>query len=744
MGYAAAPFFAGGFALLAVFAAVILRGDARTAALLVCVSAALGLGWTWGHYELFISPPQQYVGEELTASVRITDYPAVYDDYSVTTVRLTGEGMPRCKIRLYDSTGFIDALRPGDEISARLRFSSALTLYGEETDTYVSDGVYLRAYLRGDAEHLGRWQHSWLYFPKTMAQAVKTAALAAFHADVAPLMKALLTGDKTELYDEETVYAAMQAGGIAHLVAVSGMHVSFLISALYLFGGRRWRTAFIGIPAVIIFMAMTGFTPSVVRAGVMQALFLLAPVLRREADGATSLAAAALPLLAVNPEAVMSVSFQLSFAALGGLVLFTPRIYEGYLHLCDSAEGWISKILSSRICFSAVKIASSSLGALAFTTPLVCLHFGYIPLYSVITNLICLPLMSLAFGLGYAVCVLSLFAPAAAVCAGWVVGWLPRWCIAVTKFIAALPFSVVYTGSNIFAWWVAFCYVCVFGSRLLPRGAATRAALPLGCCAAGFALAVILSSALADVGSLTVTAVDVGQGQSIVALTPDSAVVIDCGGINTTENAGDKCAAYLAQMGRGRVELLVLTHLHSDHVNGVTRLLSRVEVERMVLPPDTGDEDDGWRDTLLQSAAEYGTEVVCAEENFCTELDDTLFSIYAPVGGDDTNERGLFILGSCGEFDFLVTGDARETTEAELVSLYALPDIELLIAGHHGSKYATSDTLLDAVTPEVCFVSAGYNTYGHPSEETLARLESRGVEIHRTDEEGNISLTTEG
>jgi competence protein ComEC len=111
------------------------------------------------------------------------------------------------------------------------------------------------------------------------------------------------------------------------------------------------------------------------------------------------------------------------------------------------------------------------------------------------------------------------------------------------------------------------------------------------------------------------------------------------------------------------------------------------------------------------------------------------------MGSSTENERGLTILASRDEYDILITGDMPESIEEKLAAAFDLPDIELLIVGHHGSKYSSCDELLDAVKPEKAIISVGYNNYGHPTQETLQRLSERGIEIYRTDLIGNVSIS---
>ena len=215
-------------------------------------------------------------------------------------------------------------------------------------------------------------------------------------------------------------------------------------------------------------------------------------------------------------------------------------------------------------------------------------------------------------------------------------------------------------------------------------------------------------------------------------------MVIDCGGRGSAENAGDSAAEFLLSGGNRDVELLVLTHLHDDHANGVERLMNYVTVKRIALPADCEATEVG--DSILDLCYDRETEVFHISENTNVTVDGLSLELFAPIGSEDPNEKGLMILGDYGDFEFLVTGDAGSGTEEQLVSFYSIGDIDLLVAGHHGSKYSTGEVLLDAVTPERVIISVGVNSYGHPTQEVLERLNERGIEIYRTDLNGNTTV----
>ncbi len=722
---------AGAAAVLGLFCLLFRRHRAGLAALTVLLSAAAGFGWTLAHYELFIYPADALAGRTLTVRAMALDYTRVYDSgYVSNDLLLCQNGLPRVRVLVYDYADEPLLLEPGSFVSAELRLTSALERAGGSTDYYSSRGVYLRANMREERETAGRWDGSWIFFPRTLAKALREQALKLFPSDVAPLAQALITGEKSELNLDVRTSSAIKTAGLSHVIVVSGMHLAFFLGALRLLTGRRRAAAAVGAPVILLFMAVTGFTPSAVRAGIMQLLLLLAPLLRRENDPATSLSAAALLLLLINPQAIGSLSLQLSFSAMAGIMLVSPRVYAWLMR----AE----KIRKNRLLRGMAGTVSSTIGALLLTTPLTALYFGYVPLYSLLTNLLCMWAMSLGFVAGCVSCALGLVWTPLGTALAWLTAWPLRYVVLVVRIVARLPCAALYTRGNFAAWWLVFAYA-VFALGYLTKGKRPfRPVLPLCACVITLAAVTLLQMPSRERG-MTVTALDVGQGECVVVEQENSVVVIDCGGLNTAQNAGDTACAWLGSKGRGRIDLLVLTHLHADHANGVETLLSRMDVARLALPEDA--DDAGYTENIIALCAELGTELLYITQDTSLHLGGLDATLYAPLGSAGANERGLIFLGAYGNFDFLVTGDADTSTERILTKLYELPDIELLVAGHHGSRYSTGAELLDECRPDMAFISVGYNSYGHPSGEVLERLSQYGAQVYRTDLDGNISIT---
>ncbi len=718
-------------AFVLTFASFIFKHKTRKAIAIILISASIGFLWNSAYDSFYVKPAEELIGTSERVQVRVLDYPSGNETYSSVLVKITDSNFPSCKVLITDYEDLVSDLKPGDLIETDLKFRSARIRYNTEDDYYFSSGIFLRATTNGECELVGHGKAAFLNVPKVLAEKLKVHILRMFPEDVAPLMKALLTGDKNELYENDLLYVSMKKAGLSHIVAVSGMHVSFIISLVALLWGRRRMTAFIGIPLVWFFAAMMGFTPSVTRASLMITLLLIAPILKRENDSPTSLSAALIIFLVVNPKSISNLSLQLSFAAMAGIILITPRIYAA---IVDHIPGnrFLYKVLNSL-----AMVFSASVGSLIFTTPIAALNFGYIPLYSIFANILCLWAMSLAFTLAYPICIIgAIYFPVGKMLA-IIISILPRYAQAIVTLIGRLPYSLIYTSNNLLAFWLIFVYAVILIPYVLKGDKPYRPIIPVCCCIISL-IAVCFITRISNESNSSVSAVDVGQGACIVANTNNSSVIIDCGGKGSPENAGDSAAEFLLSSGREEVDLLIITHPHDDHANGVIRLMSYMDVKKIVMSDEAKNSEIG--DKIIKTCYDNNTEIIFISENTALFTDGLTLNIFAPIGSSDSNESGLIVLGDYGEFEFLVTGDSGIGTENHLVNMYNLGDIELLVAGHHGSKYSTGDPLLESTKPEYAFIPVGVNSYCHPTKEVLERLDGRGIEVYRTDINGNLTI----
>ena len=229
------------------------------------------------------------------------------------------------------------------------------------------------------------------------------------------------------------------------------------------------------------------------------------------------------------------------------------------------------------------------------------------------------------------------------------------------------------------------------------------------------------------------TVLDVGQGQCVILQSAGRTFLIDCGGDNDVE-AANLAADTLLSQGIFRLDGVIVTHYDRDHAGGVGYLLSRIPADAVFLP--SSPDEDGMLDTILPYC--HGKEVF-VDKDVTLGWENASLEIFAPILSTSDNERGLCVLFGDENCDILITGDLSSLGEKILLAEKDIPELTVLVAGHHGSKNSTCRELLQATTPEYVFISAGEdNYYGHPHSDLLMRLTEFDCYIYRTDRQGTI------
>ena len=669
-------------------------------------------------------------GETCEIRGRLLGYVQNYDGYSRVELSLEGDGLPHLNALLYaDSDAFADA-KPGDRITCTAKLRRADQRYGENYDRYLSRDVYLIANARTDLE-ICPVSVDLRTLPVVVSHLLAERVDLLFPEDTAPFMKSLMRGDRSDFYQDEGLYLAMSRSGFMHIVAVSGMHVAFLVGLIQLLLGRTRRSSILCLILVWFFVLVAGSSPSAVRAAVMQSFLLTAPLFQRENDPVTSLSAALALILVFNPFACASVSLQLSFAAMAGFLCFAEP-------LTASSSGLFSEAWAERLR-APIATAASSLAVMVFTVPLSVLHFGSISILSPLTNILGLWAVSFCFCGGYLSCLLGVVLLPLGKLAAWLTAWLVRYLVLIAHGVSSISFATIYVKGALPVIWVILVYLLAACAAFSKLGTVKKIILPLALSCLSLALMLGATRQNYRSGLGVISVIDVGQGQCIAVMSGDRTVVIDCGGIYSSKNAGEQAGSYLLACGRDHVDVLILTHLHADHCNGVSMLLEMLPVEQLIMPRDVPD-DDGLRDTIVASAEKHGTTIVYLSEDSELNCGEIHGELYAPGEQGNANERCLMACVSLGDYDMLVTGDSSKSQEQELLERHPLSDLELLIVGHHGSRYASSGELLGTIGADTAVISVGYNTYGHPTYETLERLRAYGYNIYRTDLNGTVEI----
>lgn len=680
-------------------------------ALLGCMA---GIGWFWLFDGGYLACPREADGQIIQTSISVSGYSRA-SDYGVSADGwLELEGKPY-RVRFYINSQ--EALTPGDQVEGQFRLR--LTAPGGlQAATYHSGmGIFLLAYPAGQMVISYGERVPLKYYPTVLRQKVLTLLKQVFPSDAAAFAQALLLGDSSQIdYQTNT---ALTVSGIRHVIAVSGLHVSILCAMLLLLTGKqRIRSAVICGPVLILFAAMAGFTPSITRACTMMLLMLLASLCYREYDPPTALAFAALVMLAGNPMTITSVSFQLSVGSIAGIFLFSGRLYQWLQKRMGQRKGIKAKL--ARWIIGSVSV---TLGAMSLTTPLIAYYFGSVSLVGVFTNLLTLWMIAFIFYGILAACLLGAVWLPLGKAAGWLVSWLIRYVLTVSKLLARIPVAAVYTRSGYIVLWLAAVYV-LFAIFLL--GKRKRPALFICCGALGLCLALACGWIQPVLEDFRVTVLDVGQGQCILLQSQGKTYMVDCGG-GDNETAADIAAETLLSQGISHIDGLILTHYDQDHVGGAPYFLSRVSADTIYLP---GEDVIGISE---------GEAVLVVEQNLVVEYGTTKITLFPGERDATDNENSMCILFQTEKYDILITGDRTVEGERALLEQMEMPKLELLIVGHHGSKTSTGEELLAATRPETAVISVGAgNSYGHPTQEVLDRLAEYGCVVYRTDLDGTI------
>ena len=688
----------------------------------ITLGLAVGMAWFSLYDAFYLQPVRQLDAQSNNLEIVVSDYsfPSSYGSAVDGTVELSGKTYQlRAYLREFSQ------LSPGETISGE--FSLRITTVGGVKDVtfHQGKGIFLLAYQRSSEIEVTDGTPGLLHQPSIWRSKLIEIINSSLPADAAAFARALLLGDKTGI-DYETS-TAFKVSGISHIIAVSGLHISILFGVLYLLTLRnRYLTALIGVPVVFLFAAVAGFTPSVVRAAIMHSLMMIALMFDKEYDGLTGLSFAGIVLLAVNPLVITSVSFQLSFGCMAGILLFSVRI-RSYL-MAEHRLGRWNNFLNRWISSS----ASVTLSAMVFTTPLAAVYFGTVSLIGILMNLLTLWVVTIVFYALMAVCIAGLFSAGVASFIGGVVAWPIRYILLMAKTLSQVPLSAVYTKSVYIVIWLVFCYVLLAIHLILRK---KRAVLFTSLAAIGLCLAVTISWLEPMMSTCNVTVLDVGQGQSVIVQYGTKTFLVDCGG-DYDEDAADITAETLLSRGISRLDGIIVTHYDADHAGGIDELLTRIDTD-LLLMPDVTDENKVGK--LLEDMAKDAALYV--SDDMQITFDGGKITVFAPLSYESSNESSISVLFEGENCAIMVMGDKPASGEKVLLSRYDLPKLDVLVVGHHGSKSSTCEEFLGVTQPEYAIISVGEdNRYGHPNDDVLRRLEAANCKVYRTDLHGTIQF----
>ena len=672
--------------------------------------------------QIYLKNCQIHRGEHIFDTNRLLVYLIGTADYSVgTDLSLSGTIYPA-----------EEPTNPG-QFNSRLYYQGKKIAYTLYADRAFVLGVHPSPVL----ERLLLWKETWMQvFEKV------------FDERDSALLKAMVLGAKEELDPE--VKKLYQRNGISHLLAISGLHISLVGMGLYRLLRRiSGSYLFSGICSVFFLAGygwVTGASISAVRAVLMCSLAILADLLGRTYDMLTALAAAALVLMVTNPLCVKQSAFLLSFGAVLGIALWQPlfRLY------------WkrAGKLQQSLLV---------SMSVLWITFPLLLCFFYEYPLYSTLLNLLVIPLMSLLMVCGI-LCGLS----------GLVHLGIARLFVVPCHLILSLyewsgerclrlPGAVLKIGSP--ALWKILLYYGMLSVALLilyrekrrgkywrkreefrPKKRVLAGSLCVLCLCVGLLC-------LRVHRGLTITMLDVGQGDGVFLRLPSGVTCLYDGGSSNVKGVGERrILPFLQSEGVRTLDYILISHMDQDHISGLKELIedSRgeggIRIGHGVLP-DLAVRDESYQE-MEQLLEEAGIPVVYMGAGDSLREQEFDFVCLWPERGEkseDRNDLSLTLMAEYGEFQMLLTGDIGTEVEQRLVASGRLTKVEVLKVAHHGSRYSSTEGFLKAVRPVVSLIScSATNRYGHPGEETLKRMQEVGSKVLITKDCGAVKVWTDG
>lgn len=576
--------------------------------------------------------------------------------------------------------------------------------------------------------------------------------------NTAAVLNAMLLGDTKNLTPE--IKNLYQAAGISHVISISGMHITLLGMAIFnlvaKFFGRNWATLS-SVLFILFYGILTGFSVSTNRAVVMMSIFLGAGIVGRTYDLLSAISLSALFILIQAPMQLYNMGFLLSYGAILGIGICYP-LFITFVPVDEWKKRGECRMLSigtkgrlrfyKTSIFLKCKIAQLLTFQFAIQVvllPLILVSFYRVPTYSPLMNLLVVPMMDyvIIFGLpaGF-LGLLSLSLGRFFLASNY---YIIECCNMICGLTYKLPGYYYVVGKPSLSKLLIYAGLVILGLFLAHKGKK----FGLLCVLAGM---IFLLIRYPDKGNLTVTALDVGQGDCFVLQTPENRVILIDGGSSDINQVGTyRILPYLYARGISKVDYVFVTHCDNDHVSGVLELLEaskkgECQVGQLIVP-QAAYEDDNY-EAMLRTAKKCQVPVLRLSQGDYIKEGELRIDCIHPTKSyvaSSSNDSSFVLSLSFLEFDMLFTGDLEARGEEVIRKQEKLKQYEVLKVAHHGSKNSTTKEFLQKISPQIGLISCGRdNPYGHPNRELLERLKDIGCRYYVTRDSGATTITTDG
>lgn len=588
----------------------------------------------------------------------------------------------------------------------------------------------------------------------------------------AGIVSTMLFGEKALL--EPEIRQLYQQNGIGHLLAISGLHVTILCMGFYRFLLRLYFPRQIAIPITIgilyAYGTMTGFGISTSRAIIMMILYLLAELFGRSYDLLSALALSALLIILQRPFAVTSCSFLLSYLAMIGITLIYPLLQETILGNEDAkrerkrrlqrrkkeclANGGLHRIIWLGISGreALIQMLFMNVAIQITTLPVILWFYFEIPTYGVLLNLLLLPFSSILIILVAISSMVGLFSITVARFLFGSVYAILEFYEVMCHFFSELPYSISLIGKPEGCQLAGYVGITVTAILLYSFYQKRNLLFII------WTVATLVLIMPVPKRELSVTFLDVGQGDGIVIETADKTLLVDGGSTSEKQVGKDRIIPYLKSRGIRSVDYMIMTHADADHISGQQELLETseqrdgIKIQCLLLPEPAGtcQKESGFQ-KMRKLAKKHHVPVKyihTGDTYLSNDLEITCLHPNRGMEAKSANAYSTTLQLSIQGYYFLLCGDLEGEGEAQVLQYlqskapYCHIHYDVLKIAHHGSKNSTSDAFLHQTKPALSVISCGYqNRYGHPHKELLARLKNTGTQILQTQDAGAIRIS---
>ena len=584
----------------------------------------------------------------------------------------------------------------------------------------------------------------------------------------------LILGDTSNI--EEDIQDDFKIANISHVLAISGMHITYIVIGIEMMLKKligKAKTRIITVIVLILYMFITGFSPSVVRASIMGIFLLVSKLIHRKNDIWTSISLSLLILLVYNPFLISNVGLQLSYLGTIGIVCFNKNIYSFLRKIKIRNKKLRYKINRKLILFvdKIKEILSVTLSAQIVILPIMLFNFNVLGIYFFISNILVSLIIGPVIIIGFVCTLISFLSIKLAKLLAIFMELGIKFLVNIAE-ISHLPFSKIYIPTPK-VWYIILYYILIiiinkiyvsFNSKnpsftdiriknLIAlykykfkqnRKKISKIIITISCILILFSVFNIFPR------NLKIHFLDVGQGDCTFIVTPDNkTILIDGGGSTSNEyDVGESTLLpYILDRGYTKLDYIFISHFDQDHVGGIFTILEELKVGQVYISKQ--DEDSANYQKFLEVIEERKIRVKVLKQGDSLKIGkdlyfDILWPIEEPIQENILNNNAMVMKLRFEKFSMLFTGDIEEIGEKKILEVYgkkasSILKADVLKVAHHGSKTSTIQEFLESVNPRVCLIGVGKNNmFGHPANEVIERLS--GSKIYRTDENGEIIL----